>query len=391
MKKLALMLVLVLTCLLALASCDLSAPEIKSAAVDDDGKLVITYTDGTTETVEDFKGITGAHVNEEGKLVLEYSDGTTKVDENVTIATYTVTFKDYDGTVLATEKTYAGLGVDAPLDPEREDYIFAGWDKAFDKVTGDLTVTATYEPMATYTVTFKDYNGTVLKTETVVSGKDATPPADPTRTDYNFAGWEGSYTNVTSNVTVTATYVQKGSYTVTFKDYNGLTLGTSTVKEGKTATAPVTPTRDGYTFTGWSGSLSNVTSNKTVTAQYTLISAQNVFDIAYTVSDNNVTLTLSLAGNVSLAGFEGTLAFTGMTATAVTGNSSNVLANLKADGTVAIAYTSATNVTAAERVLTVTLTRTADNGTADLTLTDCFDQSFATVSYKIIGETLKLK
>ena len=118
--------------------------------------------------------------------------------------------------------------------------------------------------------------------------------------------------------------------------------------------------------------------------------AANVFDIGYKVSGNTVTLTLSLAGNVSLAGFEGSLAFEGMTATAVTGNSANVLANLKNDGTVSIAYTSATNVTKGETVLTVTLTKTANSGTADLTLTECFNQNFEDVSYKIIGESLKL-
>ena len=173
--------------------------------------------------------------------------------------------------------------------------------------------------------------------------------------------------------------------------FTGVRIGTATVKEGGTVQAPVTPTRDGYTFKGWSSALTNITANKTVTAQYTLVSAANVFDIAYKVSGNTVTLTLSLAGNVSLAGFEGTLAFTGMTATAVTGNSANVLANLKSDGTVSIAYAAATNVTKGETVLTVTLTKNAENGKATLTLKDCFDQNFDTVSYKIIGENLKLK
>ena len=83
--------------------------------------------------------------------------------------------------------------------------------------------------------------------------------------------------------------------------------------------------------------------------------------------------------------------FTGMTATEVAGNSANVLANLKSDGTVSIAYTSATDVTRGETVLTVILTKTADNGIADLTLIECFNQSFEDVSYKIVGESLKLK
>ena len=63
----------------------------------------------------------------------------------------------------------------------------------------------------TYTVTFEDEDGTVLKTQTVTEGGSATPPSNPSKAStsqyrYTFAGWSGSYTNVTSNVTVTATY-----------------------------------------------------------------------------------------------------------------------------------------------------------------------------------------
>lgn len=375
--------------LFVLASCEKIA--VASAEVNEKGELVLTYVDGTTSVVDGYKVIVDAAVNDDGHLILTYSDGTTEDRGFQTIPAVTVTFVDHDGTVLGTAETYRGLGVSAPADPEREDYVFAGWDTAFDKVMGDTTVTATYTAKETFTVTFKDYDGTVLKTETVTVGKDATPPAEPVRADYNFAGWQGSYTAVTANVEVIATYTEKGSYTVTFMDYNGLVLDTVTVKEGKTATTSVTPTRDGYTFKGWSSSLLNITANKTVTAQYTLVEANNVFDIAYKVSGDTVTLTLSLAGNVSLAGFEGALIFEGMTATEVVGNSANVLANLKGDGTVAIAYTSATNVTKGETVLTVTLTKTADNGKALLSLSECFNQSFEDVSYKIIGENMKLE
>ena len=69
-----------------------------------------------------------------------------------------------------------------------------------------------YEPAAaTFTVTFVDYDGTVLKIETVESGKSATPPADPTRAGYIFTGWDKSFTNVNENLTASAQYEK--SYT----------------------------------------------------------------------------------------------------------------------------------------------------------------------------------
>ena len=57
-------------------------------------------------------------------------------------------------------------------------------------------------------------------------------------------------------------------YTVTFVDWDGKVLNTQNVEHGKAATAPVSPKREGYTFTGWDRDFSNVTEDMTVTAQY---------------------------------------------------------------------------------------------------------------------------
>lgn len=62
----------------------------------------------------------------------------------------------------------------------------------------------TPSPTETFTVTFIDGQGNILKTETVESGKNATAPADPKRDGYIFDGWDTNYTNVTSNLTVNA-------------------------------------------------------------------------------------------------------------------------------------------------------------------------------------------
>lgn len=60
------------------------------------------------------------------------------------VDTFTVTFKDFDGTVLNTQEVEKGKGATAPADPKRENFKFAGWDKDFKKITSDLVVTATY-------------------------------------------------------------------------------------------------------------------------------------------------------------------------------------------------------------------------------------------------------
>lgn len=59
-----------------------------------------------------------------------------------------------------------------------------------------------------YFVTFTDYKGNVIKTETVETGKDATAPEAPQRKGYAFTGWDKDFTNVTEDIKVTAKYRQ---------------------------------------------------------------------------------------------------------------------------------------------------------------------------------------
>ena len=61
------------------------------------------------------------------------------------IACYTVTFKDWDGTVIDSQVVEAGHGARLPENPFRIGYVFAGWDTDCSSVYSDLTVTALYE------------------------------------------------------------------------------------------------------------------------------------------------------------------------------------------------------------------------------------------------------
>ena len=182
---------------------------------------------------------------------------------------HTVTFKDWDGTVLKTQEVQHGGDAEAPADPTRVGYTFTGWDKAFTNITADLVVTAQYS-INTYTVTFKDWDGTVLKTQEVQYGGDAEAPADPTRVGYTFTGWDKAFTNIMADLVVTAQY-EINTYTVTFKDWNGTVLKTQEVQYGGDAEAPADPTRTGYTFTGWDKAFTNITADLVVTAQYEML------------------------------------------------------------------------------------------------------------------------
>ena len=98
----------------------------------------------------------------------------------------------------------------------RSGFVFDSWNTAADGtgtsydpadtfgVVAGVTLYAQWTPL--YTVTFEDWDGEVLSTQTVRSGSAATAPADPARDGHTFTGWSVAFTNVTSTLTVTALY-----------------------------------------------------------------------------------------------------------------------------------------------------------------------------------------
>jgi len=132
----------------------------------------------------------------------------------------------------------------------------------------------------TYTVQFLDFDGTVLVTQTIAHGDDATAPTDPTRTGYTFTGWNpATLTNITADSDFIAQY-SINSYTLTFDSDGGSAVDPIT-QDFDTALPVVTdPTRAGYTFNGWSPALPTTmpATNQTHTASWNAITYDIVFN-----------------------------------------------------------------------------------------------------------------
>ena len=255
-------------------------------------------TDG--EKVTTFPTVTGA--------VTYYARYTEEV------RTYTVTWKNYDGTVLETDTnvpygTTPSFNGTQPTKPETADYRykFKGWDKELSQVEGDVEFTAVFEqkdktaPIVYYTITWKDENGTdLLVDDHVEEGTlPSYPNANPTKAataeyTYTFAGWTPEVESVTGEATYTATYNSvKNKYTYTFYDEDGTTpLKALNVDYGTQIEAPVNPTKADdstytYSFDGWYTSVtggtkvtsfSTITSNVKYYARYTATAKQSSVD-----------------------------------------------------------------------------------------------------------------
>lgn len=251
-----------------------------------------------------------------------YADGATiNITEDTTLyaqwkgGTFTVTWVNDDGTVLETDENVAG-GTIPTYDGEtpakkgnaQYSYTFSGWDPKISPVAADTVYKATYKQSTnTYTITWKNSDGTVLATDNVAYGE--TPAytgklpkkAGDAEHSYAFNGWTPEIKTVTGDAAYTATYAESiNKYTVIWENWDGTVLQTD--EDVEYGTTPrytgATPTRAAtaqytYTFSGWTPEVSSVTGEITYTATYT--ETVNKYKITWKNEDGSVIKTEQVA------------------------------------------------------------------------------------------------
>ena len=269
-----------------------------------------THTKESTVTVDGktyvFSGWDRSDFTMPAEDVVIKGKWTVKAEEPVE-KLYTVVYKDgADGSVFAEER-HADLKADDVTPSfagktEREGYRFKGWTPSVkEKVHADdanadseIVYTAEWEKVAerdkmnekTYTVTYTDgvKDKVVFEDQVTKDLKagDDTPKfkGTPTREGYTFTGWSPRVvTKVSGNVTYTARWKKvtesEKTYTVTYTDgvRDKVIFEDQVTKDLKAGDATPefkgTPTREGYTFIGWSPSVvTKVTGNVTYTARW---------------------------------------------------------------------------------------------------------------------------
>lgn len=209
--------------------------------------------------------------NNRGQTPSTSSNGLT-----IQASTYTLTYNGNGGIVLGNASTdttvTAGQSVTLPS-ASRSYYTFNGWYTASSGGTYLGTTNNSYTPPSTttiyaqwsaisYSVSFNANGGSVSPTSANGTNAGGVSLPTPSRTNYSFLGWYtassgGSYVGgggsvyyPTSSITL---YAQWSiiTYSVTWNANGGsVSPSSNTVNAGDPVSAP-TPTRSGYTCTGW--------------------------------------------------------------------------------------------------------------------------------------------
>lgn len=221
-------------------------------------------------------------------------DATYVAQYDSTEIVYDITFKDWNGTVLATVPMPYGEKPEYPgTNPTRTQdyqnvYTFSGWTPEITSVTGNATYTAVYSTTPRkYQIIFKDYNGSIISNDSVAYGTMPTIPKDPERIattefTYTFAGWDEEVVAVTGDKVYTATYkATKNKYTITLTGAGGEYTGAGTYEYGTEVTIVATP-EGCKNFVKWSDGDTNATRKITVTGNATYIAEFE--HITYTIT-----------------------------------------------------------------------------------------------------------
>ncbi len=233
---------------------------------------------------------------------------TYKATYEPTMKSFDIVFKYGDDTIAVVSEVYgtpAGEirvpGVE--IIPEVTGKKFAGWEPGLARVTGEAVYTPLYTDQSV--ITWKDYNGDVLRVDFLDDGDTPDYGGVPTRDataqyTYTFTGWSPSVEEVAGDASYTAVYAETvNAYDVVFYDEDGttpleaLTAGPYEYGTLVSSIAP-TPTKAAtaeytYTFAGWSPAVTNataVTDDASYTAVYT--ETVNTYTITF-VWDNGVT------------------------------------------------------------------------------------------------------
>ncbi|NLL94627.1 MAG: InlB B-repeat-containing protein, partial [Thermoplasmatales archaeon] len=200
---------------------------------------------------------------------------------------YTITFETGEGgSAVAPITQDYGTAVTAPEAPTKVGHTFDGWDPALPVTMPAKNATHKAKwKVNEYSITFNSAGGSAVPAITQDYGIAVTPPADPTKEGYIFAGWQPALpaTMPVDGLACVAQWeAEAGNCSITFNPAGGSYVAPIVGAPGTAVTAPEAPTKVGHTFDGWDPALPETmpAENATHRALWTVIEYTITFDSA---------------------------------------------------------------------------------------------------------------
>ena len=161
---------------------------------------------------------------------------------------FTVTFK-VDGEIYKSYTLEYGTAIPVET-PAKKGYTFSGWNELPATMPAeDITVEGTFA-VNYYTVTYM-VDGEVFATDNIAYGSEVVLIEEPTKEGYTFSGWsEVPETMPADDITVEGTF-SVNTYVITYL-VDGEVFATDSIAYGSEVVLIEEPTKEGYTFSGWS-------------------------------------------------------------------------------------------------------------------------------------------
>ena len=215
----------------------------------------IEYVLLTELDIPDYVRVDGDTCNTSATLMFMFGNNkgyTSDVDSTeviIPLSYYTVTYM-IDGEVYHRDSIPPGKDIDILEQPVKEGYTFSGWSEVPKNMPlHDITVTGSFS-VNTYKITYV-VDGEVYHSDSIDYGTELAAIAEPVKEGYTFSGWsEIPETMPAEDVAVTGTF-SINTYRLTYTVDDEVHY-TDFIVYGTALTALAEPTKEGYTFSGWS-------------------------------------------------------------------------------------------------------------------------------------------
>ena len=154
-----------------------------------------------------------------------------------------------DGEVYATDSLTYGSEIVLIDEPTKEGHTFSWSETPETMPAEDIEITGSFS-VNTYAITYM-VDGEVYATDSLAYGSEIVLIDEPTKEGYTFSGWsEAPETMPANDITITGSF-SVNSYTITYI-VDGEVYATDSLAYGSEIVLIDEPTKEGHTFSGWS-------------------------------------------------------------------------------------------------------------------------------------------